>query len=433
MSEAAGTGMQSRQMTKTEKGPRPTPWESWARRILLKNFESLREGELIVRESGREHRFGRPARDIDPAIIEVHNPALYPAAILGGSKGAGRAYMDGHWDSPDLTSVIRVLVRNTEFLQQWRSGMARLLEPAQALRRRISRNTPGGSRRNIGAHYDLSNEFFALFLDEQMMYSSALFERDEASLDEAAIAKLDRICTRLNLTPSDHVIEIGTGWGGFALHAAKHYGCRVTTTTISARQFQHATRRVEEANLSDRITVLDQDYRWLNGRYDALVSIEMIEAVGAEYLDHFFARCSGLLKPDGRMLIQAITIRDDEFERASRSIDFIQEYIFPGSCLPSMRRMRQAIQNATDLRLENSFDLGSSYARTLKIWRERFLQNLPQVKALGFDDRFARMWEFYLCYCEGGFRESRIGVVQLEYAKPAYSEHAKQERVAHGQ
>lgn len=432
MSEAAGTDMQSRQITRTKEGPRPTPWESWARRILLKNLESLRDGELIVRERGREHRFGRPSKDPGPAVIEVLDPGLFPATVLGGSVGAGRAYMQGHWNSPDLTSVIRVLVRNAKFLQQWRSGMARMLEPAQALKRRISRNTLGGSRRNIGAHYDLSNEFFALFLDEQMMYSSALFERDEDSLDEASIAKLDRICKRLKLTPDDHVIEIGTGWGGFAIHAVEHYGCRVTTTTISAQQFQHAIRRVEAAGLSDRITVLDQDYRMLKGKYDALVSIEMIEAVGAEYLDPFFARCSDLLKPDGRMLIQAITIGDDEFERASRSIDFIQEYIFPGSCLPSMRRMRQAVRNVTDLRLDDAFDLTSSYARTLQIWRERFLENLPQVRALGFDERFARMWEFYLCYCEGGFRESRIGVVQLEYAKPGYANLTMQERVAHG-
>lgn len=392
--------------------------ERWSRSILLGRLAELREGELILRDGAHEHRFGQALEGEEVAVIDVLDPALYPAAVFGASVGAGRAYLEGYWSSPDLTAVIRVLVRNERFLQKWRGGIARVSAPVRSMRRWFSRNTLAGSRRNIHAHYDLSNDFFALFLDTRMMYSSAWFEREDMDLDQASIAKLDRICTRLQLGPDDHVVEIGTGWGGFALHAARNYGCRVTTTTISAAQFRHAKQQVAAAGLEDRVTVLDHDYRLLEGQYDALVSIEMIEAVGGEFLDGFFAKCSGLLKPDGRMMIQAITIGDEEFERAARSTDFIQEYIFPGSCLPSLRRMSDAVRTVTDLRAGPVFDLRVSYAQTLRIWREQFLERLPEVDALGFDERFARMWEFYLCYCEGGFRESRIGVFQLEFAKP---------------
>ena len=394
--------------------------ESWSRRLLFKSFEGLREGELILREGTQELRFGTPSPDVACAIIVVRDPALYPAAVLGGSVGAGRAYMNGWWDSPDLTAVVRLLVRNTEFLERWRGGATRFLAPVQAIKRFWNRNTLSGSRRNISAHYDLSNEFFELFLDDQMMYSSALFSSPSETLEQASKAKLDRICRELKLGPDDHVVEIGTGWGGFAVHAAREYGCRVTTTTISAEQFAYARKRVAEAGLADRITVLDHDYRELRGQFDALVSIEMIEAVGADFLDGFFQQCDALLKPSGRMLLQAITIGDDEFERAARSTDFIQEYIFPGSCLPSVQRVSDAVGQRTNLALSEVFDMTSSYAETLRQWQDRFLARLPRMAHLGFDERFLRMWNFYLCYCEGGFRESRIGCAQLRFTKLPY-------------
>jgi cyclopropane-fatty-acyl-phospholipid synthase len=421
MNEATDTGSRLAQPWRAHRRRRAGLKERWARRILLGRLAELQHGELVFRDGEQEDRFGRPIDGEEPAVIEVLDPALYPAAVLGGSVGAGRAYLDGYWASPHLTAVIQVLVRNEKFLQKWRGGIARATSPIRSIRRLLSRNTLAGSRRNIEAHYDLSNDFFSLFLDERMMYSSAWFANDDMDLDQASAAKLDRICQRLRLGPDDHVVEIGTGWGGFALHAAREYGCRVTTTTISAEQFRHAKQRVAEAGLGDRVTVLDRDYRLLDGQYDALVSIEMIEAVGADFLDVFFAKCSSLLRPDGRMMIQAITIGDDEFERAAQSVDFIQEYIFPGSCLPSLRRMSEAVRTMTDLRPGPAFDLRSSYAETLSRWREQFLVRLPEVSKLGFDERFARMWEFYLCYCEGGFRESRIGVFQLEFTKPGHA------------
>jgi cyclopropane-fatty-acyl-phospholipid synthase len=281
----------------------------------------------------------------------------------------------------------------------------------------LRRNTRGGSRRNIGAHYDLSNEFFAAFLDDTLTYSCAVFERPGASLKEASLAKYERICRLADLSGGHEVLEIGTGWGGFALYAAERYGCRVTTTTISREQFALATRRVADAGLADRVRVLDKDYRDLTGRYDRLVSIEMIEAVGPQFLPTFFERCAALLVPEGRMALQAITIRDDQYDAARRETDFIKRHIFPGGTIFSLTALSLAASR-TDLRLLRADDIGPHYAETLRRWRANLRASWPGLLARGFDERLLRLWEFYFCYCEGGFAEGYLGDVQLAFARP---------------
>jgi len=276
------------------------------------------------------------------------------------------------------------------------------------------------SRDNISAHYDLGNDFFSLFLDPTMMYSSAIFEDVDRGLDEAAVAKLDEICHQLELSPGDHLLEIGTGWGGMAIHAAKHYGCRVTTTTISQEQYDYACAAVKREGVADRVTLLLQDYRSLEGQYDKLVSIEMIEAVGHEFYREYFQRCSALLKPTGKMVIQAITMADQRYEQARDSVDFIKRYIFPGGCLPSVAVIADHLARDTDMQMVHLRDITQDYAVTLAHWRSRFMDKLEAVKAMGFDDNFIRMWDYYLCYCEGGFRERIISTVQLAFAKPGY-------------
>jgi cyclopropane-fatty-acyl-phospholipid synthase len=328
--------------------------------------------------------------------------------------------MNGAWSADDLTAAIRVFARNHDLLSRWRTGPARVAQAMGRIRSLFRRNTMRGSRRNIAAHYDLSNEFFGLWLDERMMYSSAWFEDSGKSLEEASLAKLDRICRKLRLGPEDHLLEIGTGWGGLALHAAREYGCRVTTTTISREQHDFARKAIREAGLQHRIQLLRRDYRELEGRYSKLVSVEMIEAVGEDYLDLFFRQCDRLLDDDGVMLLQAITIDDREYERASRSVDFIQHFIFPGGCLPSVHRMSRAVARETSMRLLDLEDLTGHYATTLRQWRERFQTQTRELLRLGFDERFQRMWEFYLSYCEAGFRERRIGDVHMLLAKPGY-------------
>jgi cyclopropane-fatty-acyl-phospholipid synthase len=282
----------------------------------------------------------------------------------------------------------------------------------------LRRNTRHGSRRNIAAHYDLGNELFRLFLDDRLMYSSAIFASDDESLETASERKLRRICEKLDLRPEDHVVEIGTGWGGFAIYAAGRYGCRVTTTTISAEQHALASERIAAVGLADRVTVLLQDYRDLGGRYDKLVSIEMVEAIGHQYLETYLAKCAGLLKPDGLALIQAITIEDHRYRRALASVDFIKRHVFPGSFIPSVSAILAATPRVTDLRLINLEDIGPSYALTLRHWRKRFMREVDRVLRLGYDTRFVRLWQFYLCYCEGGFLERSIGNAQLLFARP---------------
>jgi len=347
----------------------------------------------------------------------VEHPRFYTHMVFGGSIGAAEAYMAGLWSPDDLTSAIRIVIQNQQVFEEMDQGWARMMEPLHVIYHLLNRNTRSGSRQNIVAHYDLGNDFYALFLDETMTYSCGIFETDASTLHEASVAKYDRICRKLRLEPGDHLVEIGTGWGGFALHAVLNYGVRVTTTTISDQQYQYAQARFKSAGADDRIRLLKQDYRDLTGRYDKLVSIEMIEAVGHQYLPVFFKSCSRLLKDDGIMALQAITISDQAFERHKRSVDFIKRYIFPGSCIPSVTAIGNAIARGTDLRLVHLEDITVHYSRTLREWRNRFFANLDTVRAMGFPEPFIRMWEFYLGYCEAGFTERYIGDVQMLFAK----------------
>lgn len=392
-----------------------------ARRFALKFLGGIRHGELVIEEQGARHVFGAPHFG-DPirARVRIHDPKTYLRMILGGTVGAAEAYMEGAWDCDDLTMLIRLFARNRSTLKRMDRRLTRMLAPAYRQFDRLRRNTLRGSRRNISDHYDLGNDFFETFLDESMMYSCAVFEREDWSLERAQVEKLDRICRKLELKPRDRVLEIGSGWGGFAIHAAKHYGCHVTTTTISEEQYAEARRRIDEAGLGDRIELLKEDYRNLAGAYDKLVSIEMLEAVGYEYFESYFAKCAELLRPGGRAVIQTITIADQEYERAKDQVDFIRRYIFPGGCLPSLTAICNTLTGTTPLRLQGVEDLTHHYATTLRLWRERFLDRIERVRALGYPESFIRRWEYYLCYCEGGFHERSIGLVQLEIGKPVF-------------
>lgn len=384
---------------------------------LLARMRSLRHGQLVINDALGAVVLGEPTHE--PTVhITIHDLAFYRTVAGNGSVGAGEAYMEGQWSCDDLVGLVRLLVRNRDLLDGMESGMARLGGWAMQAWAALRRNTRDGSRRNIAAHYDLGNDFFGLFLSSDLMYSSALWEGQGDTLESASRRKLDRVCQWLELKPGDRVVEIGTGWGGFALHAARYYGCHVTTTTISKEQHALATRRVAEAGLGDRVTLLLEDYRDLQGQFDKLVSIEMVEAIGAAYLDTYFAKLGALLRPGGRALLQAITIEDHRYAQALRSVDFIKRYVFPGSFIPSVNALLAAKTRSTDLALVRQDDFGHSYARTLHAWRERFLAARPEARAQGFDERFLRLWEFYLVYCEGGFLERSIGVSHLLFAKP---------------
>lgn len=393
--------------------------ERLLRRRLLGQLAQLQGGRLVIDDAmGSVELGGQGATAGRPLRLRVRDPAFYRAIAANGSVGGGESYGDGHWHCDDLTGLIRLLVRNRDLLDGMERGVARLGGVAMRALHACRRNTRAGSRRNIAAHYDLGNDFFGLFLSQDMMYSSAMWAGEDDTLEQASTRKLDVICRKLDLQPGQHVVEIGTGWGGFALHAARHYGCRVTTTTISREQHALATERIRRAGLQYRVDVLLQDYRDLHGQFDKLVSIEMIEAIGADYLPTYFGKVGQLLKPDGMALIQAITIEDHRYAQALKAVDYIKRHIFPGSFMPSIQAMLQAKTRASDLSLVHLEDFGLSYARTLAAWRERFMANLDAVRGQGFDDRFIRLWEFYLAYCEGGFRERAIGVSHLLLARP---------------
>ncbi|MEZ5565906.1 MAG: cyclopropane-fatty-acyl-phospholipid synthase family protein [Gammaproteobacteria bacterium] len=379
-------------------------------------LRTLSTGRLRITDALGTWHFGPPA--MPEVTLRIHDQSAYVDIASGGSIGAAEAYMAGKWSTTDLPGVMRLMARNRDLLIRMETGMSRAGSALLKLTHCYQRNTRTGSRRNIRAHYDLGDPLFALFLDPTMMYSSAVFPRDDSTLEQASLHKLDLVCQKLALSPDDHLLEIGTGWGGLAVHAASRFGCRVTTTTISRNQFDYASRRVREAGLADRITVLGTDYRDLTGSFDKLVSIEMIEAVGHRFLDTYFRICSERLKPAGRMLLQSIVIADRNFEYARRSVDFIQKYIFPGGALPSVGTALQSIGRVTDLQLTSLQDIGMDYARTLQIWRERFLNRVHEVRNLGYPDEFVRMWEWYLAYCEGGFRERVISAAQLVFDKP---------------
>jgi cyclopropane-fatty-acyl-phospholipid synthase len=390
------------------------------RKLLLNRLRQFEHGELrLIESDGRQHVFGRKTSIGLSCTLYFDSPQAFADAAFGGTVGAGEAYIRGLWRCDDLVSLVRIFIANREQMNALDSGWSLVSRPLLRLFHWANRNSRNGSARNIAAHYDLGNALYEIMLDETMAYSCAIFPRADATLEQGSATKFDAVCRKLDLKPTDHVLEIGTGWGGFAIHAVQRYGCRVTTTTISAAQAAYAMRKIAALGLSDRITVLLRDYRDLDGQYDKLVSIEMVEAVGAPFLDGYFRHCSRLIKPEGAMLLQAITIQDQFYESALKSVDFIQRYVFPGSFIPSVQALSRSLAKATDLKIFHLEDIGPHYARTLRLWRERFFSQRATIRELGYTDRFMRLWEFYLCYCEGGFIERQLGTVQMLLTKPA--------------
>jgi cyclopropane-fatty-acyl-phospholipid synthase len=396
-----------------------------ARRAVLALCRRYVADRLDVVEVGSVRRFGSEAPDElgRPPLrgtITVHDPRAWRMVLTGGSAGLGEAYFDGLWDTDDLTAVLRILSRATRRTDGHRSAVQRAVGPASDAVRRLRRQDRRRDRANVRAHYDLGNDFFEHFLDPTMMYSAAVFPRWDAPLEQASTEKLDRLCQLLELRPGDEVVEIGTGWGGFALHAAGRYGARVTTTTISAAQHAYATERVARAGLADRVTVLHDDYRELTGRFDKLASVEMIEAVDWREHDTFFAQCRRLLRPSGLMALQAIVIEPQRYERAKNTQDFIKAFVFPGGCLPSIEAVVRSLRRVTDLTVTALHDYGLHYAETLRRWRDNLHGDDARLEALGLDERFVRLWDFYLCYCEAAFDERAVSVVQMAMARPAW-------------
>jgi len=389
------------------------------RRAVLNKLALITRGEIEIREQGRSLVLGALTEDFPVRVsVEVHDSTLFQDIAINGSIGAAESYMAGKWSVSNLTDIVRIFSANPEVLNSMEDGSARFVGWLFRLGHKLRANSKSRSRKNILAHYDLGDDLFELFLDPTMSYSSAVYPHKDASLEEAAIHKLDLVCQKLELQPNDHLLEIGTGWGGLAAHAAANYGCRVTTTTISDNQHSLAVERIRSMGLEDRVTVLKKDYRDLEGQYDKLVSIEMIEAVGHEYMDTYLEVCSNRLKPNGRALIQAILMSDRNFDNYIRSVDFIQKYIFPGGALPSVASITQSLKNVTDMQVTDYHDITADYARTLVDWRTGFMSRLREVRAQGYPEEFIRMWEYYLCYCEGGFTERAISAAQIVFDKP---------------
>jgi cyclopropane-fatty-acyl-phospholipid synthase len=390
-----------------------------ARTLLLGQLRKIRYGRLRLIDGTLHESFGSVSPDAPfDVTIRVRSARFYSDVVFAGTVGAGEAYINGHWHCDDLTGLVRLMVVNRELMNDVDSGLSRVSAPLLKMAHWLNRNDKSGSRRNVSAHYDLGNRFFELFLDETMAYSCGIFETPQTTLREASTAKFDAVCSKLALRPGQRLVEIGTGWGGFAIHAAQHYGCHVTTTTISREQYELSRERVARLGLEGRITLLLEDYRDLSGEYDALVSIEMIEAVGHHFLDTYFRKCASLLKPAGAMLLQAITIRDQFYAQARREVDFIKRFIFPGSFIPSVSAIAASLARVTDLKVYHLEDIGPHYAHTLRLWRERFMARQHDVRAQGYPESFVRMWEYYLAYCEGGFEERQLGDVQMLLTKP---------------
>ncbi len=403
--------------TVAKSGAKKSKWiQNYARNQVLARLAKLVTGQLTIIENGHAKVYGQ--NKSIKATITILDAHFYGEIAFGGSIGGGEAYMLGYWQTDNLTNVVRIMAANQGVMDALEGGFQWLSKPLLKVLHWLNRNTEDGSRKNIAAHYDLGNDFFKLWLDSKMMYSSAVFNPTDCSLEAASSLKLHMICEKLDLKASDHVIEIGTGWGGFAIYAAKNYGCKVTTTTISQQQFDEANARVVAENLQDKITLLLNDYRDLEGEFDKLVSIEMVEAVGHQFYDVYFKKVSHLLKPNGMALIQAITIADQRYDSAKNSVDFIQRYIFPGSNIPSVTALLTSATKMTDMRIFDLEDIGPHYATTLRIWRENFFANINAVRSLGYSEEFIKMWEFYLCYCEGGFAERVLGDMHLLLVKP---------------
>jgi len=392
-----------------------------AKRLILRKLSLLSNGVLEAKDGEETYSFGSSQNgQTEPVQIIVHSQHVYQRMMFNGVLGAAEAYMEGEWTTPDLVSVIQFFSQNIDELQAVNAQRSVFNRAAMTSLSWLHRNTLQRSKKNISAHYDLGNDFFSLFLDPTMLYSSAIYEREDMSLEQASVAKLDRLCRKLDLKPSDHLLEIGTGWGAMAVYAAQTYGCKVTTTTISEEQYQYANALVKQLGLDKQVAVLKKDYRDLEGSYDKLVSIEMIEAVGHQFFQQYFQVCSKLLKPHGAMAIQAITIPDQRFTQAAKNVDFIKRYIFPGGCLPSLGVITKHIAKDTDMVIADVADITQHYATTLATWRKSFFEQIDQVRQQGFDERFIRMWDYYLCYCEGGFKERIIGTHQIVFHKPGY-------------
>ncbi|MBL3556844.1 MULTISPECIES: SAM-dependent methyltransferase [Marinobacter] len=390
-----------------------------ARRLVCQQLSLLKDGSLTIREAGQPTMsFGDGDMRHEPAELIIHDSSTWKDLLTGGSVGAAESYVADDWSTPDLVALLRFFTRNVDRMNEFEDKFSWITKPALKGLHWLNRNTKEGSRKNISAHYDLGNGLFETFLDPTMMYSSAIYPRLEATLEEAAVHKLDTICRKLDLQPGDRVMEIGTGWGGFAIHAAKHFGCHVTTTTISREQLELANEKVKAEGLEDRITLLFEDYRDLEGQFDKLVSIEMIEAVGPQFLDSYFSQISRLLRPDGLALIQAINMPEQRYLRALKNVDFIQRFIFPGSFIPSFGAILGSVRTGSDLVMTHAEDIGFHYARTLHDWCERFMANREKIESQGYDDAFRRLWHFYFAYCEAGFSERAIGVSQIVFAKP---------------
>jgi len=395
--------------------------DSLAKRALLKQLKGVEHGIIVLKDEGYCYQFGSLSSICQlSATITVTDCRFYRSIILGGTIGAAESYMSGFWQSDNLTNLIRVIICNQDVLSEMEGGLSTFMNFVHNVFHRRKRNSPARSASNISAHYDIGNAFYQLFLDNTMTYSCGIFRNGDETMQGASLAKYDHICRKIGLQPSDHIVEIGSGWGGFAIHAAMTYGCRVTAATISRAQFEMARDRIQQAGLQDRITLLLEDYREITGKFDKLVSIEMIEAVGHEYLEIFFSRCSNLLRDDGMMALQAITMNDQMYDQHVKTVDFIRRYIFPGGCVPSVSRLCNAASAGSDLRPVHLEDLTPHYPKTLRAWRKQFTSNLPQIRSLGYSEQCIRMWEYYFRYCEAGFAERYIGDVQMLFAKPRW-------------
>ena len=395
---------------------KPTLLSAVFKKIILKKFTNLQFGYIHLTDGNESYSYGDNSSEMK-VEIEILSSEFYVFLGSGGLLGVAEAYTAGYWRADDILILIRLIIKNSKVMEKLDSGWAKLIRPLNTYIHRKRQNTLSGSKENILAHYDLSNDFYKLWLDETMTYSCGVFENDKSTLKEASIEKLDRICRKLDLKPNDNILEIGTGWGSFAIHAAKKYGCHITTTTISDAQYEYAKQRIIDEGLEGKIKLLNQDYRNLSGTFDKIISIEMIEAVGHEYVELFFEKISKLLKKNGLFALQGITFNDHKFDEYKNSVDFIKKYIFPGSCLISISQITNAIKNRTDLEVVNLEDISKHYSKTLYEWRKNFMNVLPEVKSLGFSNAFINMWEFYFIYCEAGFIERNIGDYQVIFAK----------------
>ena len=383
---------------------------------LKKKLSHLNVGCISVVDGVDKFSFGDTGSELR-VNVQVHSQEFYVMTGSGGAMGIAEAYILGYWTSDDVVMLMRIILKNRSIMLSLNDGFAKILSPINKLIHRSRQNTLKGSKENILAHYDLSNDFYKLWLDPTMTYSCAYFKDTNTTLEDASIEKLDRMCRKLKLSEKDNILEVGTGWGSFSIHAAKNYGCSITTTTISDAQYEYAKARVLEEGLESKINVINKDYRKLDGQYDKIVSIEMIEAVGYEYISEYFKKLSSLLKPDGLMALQGITYNDQNFDTYKDSVDFIKKYIFPGSCLISISQIIDVIKNKTDLSMIDMEDITRHYAETLNRWRKNFMSVLPEVKEMGYSKAFINMWEFYFLYCEAGFLERNIGDVQMVFAK----------------